>query len=145
MDEVLVAFLAECHESLELLDNEMAELAKAPQGLHVQDRLAKIFRTVHTIKGSCGWLGLQKLESVVHEGEGLLVDMREGKLAITTELVNALLEMFDAVREILAQLAAKGAEGNQDDSGLIARLKALREVTILNQDRSAARGDAQQL
>lgn len=125
MDEVLSAFLAECHENLEKLDNELVQLERDPFGPQVQSSLANIFRTVHTIKGSCGWLGLVKLEAVVHDGEDLLVCLREGKLKISTEIVNALLEMFDAIREILAQIAETEKEGNTDYSALIEKLKRL--------------------
>lgn len=128
MDEVLSAFLGECHENLEKLDNEMVQLEKDPKGPHTQGNLAKIFRTVHTIKGSCGWLGLQKLESVVHDGEDLLVCLREGRLLISTEIVNTLLEMFDAIREILHKIETQGNEGERDYSSLIQRLKLLQSV-----------------
>ncbi|MGE3727233.1 MAG: chemotaxis protein CheW [Candidatus Sericytochromatia bacterium] len=124
MDEVLLAFLAECFENLEKLDNELVVLEKEPEGSHVLDALAKIFRTVHTIKGSCGWLGLSRLESVVHDGEELLVSLREEKIPVTTEIVNVLLEMFDAIREILNTImSTNGQEGNTDYTGLIQRLK----------------------
>ena len=124
MDEVLAAFLAECRENLEKLDNELVLLEQDPQGSHISDALGKIFRTVHTIKGSCGWLGLNRLESVVHEGEDLLVCLREEKVTITTTVVTTLLEMFDAIREILAHISATGSdENNKDYSSLIRALK----------------------
>lgn len=125
MDEVLSAFLAECQENLEKLDNELVFLEKDPQGSHVQDSLAKIFRTVHTIKGSCGWLGLVKLEAVVHDGEELLVALREAKIPVTTEIVSTLLEMFDAIRAILLNIKETEQEGDTDYSELIQTLKQL--------------------
>ncbi|PIQ24480.1 histidine kinase [bacterium (Candidatus Blackallbacteria) CG17_big_fil_post_rev_8_21_14_2_50_48_46] len=125
MDEVLAAFLGECHENLEKLDNELVLLEKDPRSSLVQQSLAKIFRTVHTIKGSCGWLGLAKLESVVHDGEDLLVALREEKIPLTTEIVSTLLEMFDAIREILNVIGETEQEGDKDYSLLIQKLKRL--------------------
>lgn len=129
MDEVLSAFLGECHENLEKLDNELVLLEKDPQGPHIQQSLAHIFRTVHTIKGSCGWLGLSKLESVVHDGEDLLVALREDQVPITTDVVSTLLEMFDAIREILYVIGATEQEGDKDYSELIQKLKDLQNPT----------------
>ncbi|MBT9547945.1 MAG: chemotaxis protein CheA [Candidatus Sericytochromatia bacterium] len=132
MDEVLAAFLAECRENLEKLDNELVLLERDPQGPHIAEALGKIFRTVHTIKGSCGWLGLNRLESVVHDGEDLLVCLREEKVAITTAIVTTLLEMFDAIREILAHISTTGSdESSKDYSSLVQALKALQSPVSL--------------
>lgn len=90
MDEVLGAFLEECYENQEKLDNEFVFFEKMPSGSHVKDSLARVFRTVHTIKGSCGWLGLAKLEAVVYyDGKELLLSLREDTIPLTAAIVSA--------------------------------------------------------
>lgn len=125
MDDILTAFIAESSENLEKLDNDLVALEKEPDGAGIKIHLGRIFRTVHTIKGSCGWLGLSKLESVAHEGEELLVCLREELLPVTTEVITCLLEMFDAIRAILHHLATTGKEGPQNYEPIQLKLRQL--------------------
>jgi len=121
MDELIKEFLVESYENLDRLDRDFVELEKNPS----LEILGSIFRAVHTIKGTCGFLGYTKLESVTHVGENLLSLLREGQLQVTPAITNALLAMVDAVREILASLEASGNEGDRDDSALIETLGRL--------------------
>jgi two-component system chemotaxis sensor kinase CheA len=124
IDHVVQEFLVESHENLDQLDNELVRLE---QDASDAQTLASIFRTVHTIKGTCGFLGFGKLERLTHSGENLLGRLRDGRLSLDAELTSALLEMADAVRAILAQIEATGDEGAADHSALLARLEALSE------------------
>ena len=69
MDELVGEFLVESLENLDQLDQDLVVLEQDPENLEV---LKSIFRTIHTIKGTCGFLGFSKLESITHVGESLL-------------------------------------------------------------------------
>jgi two-component system, chemotaxis family, sensor kinase CheA len=115
-------FLLESYESLDRLDQEFVKLESDPGNLEL---LKSIFRTIHTIKGTCGFLGFSKLESLAHAGENLLSVLRDGHLTLNSEITTALLAMVDAVREMLASIDATGGEGNRNDEELIAKLTRL--------------------
>ncbi|MGH9700556.1 MAG: chemotaxis protein CheW [Candidatus Acidiferrales bacterium] len=118
-DEIVREFLVESHENLDRLDQELILLEKDPANAQI---LAGIFRTIHTIKGTCGFLGFSKLEAIAHAGENLLSKLREGKMAFTPESATILLATVDAIRQILASIESSGEEGARDDRELIARL-----------------------
>jgi chemotaxis protein histidine kinase CheA len=121
-DEIVREFLVESAENLDLLDRELVRLEKDPCN---RDTLASVFRTIHTIKGTYGFLGFTKLESVAHVGENLLSKLREGELALTLDITTALLQMVDAIRQMLASVAAVGNEGERNDQALIETLTRL--------------------
>jgi two-component system chemotaxis sensor kinase CheA len=121
-DEIVREFLVESAENLDLLDRELIHLEKDP---HNRDTLASVFRTIHTIKGTCGFLGFTKLESVAHVGENLLSKLRDGELALSPEITTALLQMVDAIRQMLASVEAIGNEGERNDQELIKTLTRL--------------------
>lgn len=122
MDEIVVEFLAESQENLDRLDNELVTLETTPDD---RDTLASIFRTIHTIKGTCGFLGFSRLEKLTHAGENLLSKLRDGHLRLTPERTTALLQMVDGVRSMLAAIESSGRDGDDDFAALIDRLKAL--------------------
>jgi len=122
MDSIIAEFLAESFENLDLLDQDLVSLEKDPDDPEV---FARIFRTIHTIKGTCGFLAFQKLEAVAHAGESLLARLRDGTLSLRPEITTDLLVMIDAVRTILTTIDRTGGEGDTGYSDLIARLQAL--------------------
>ena len=122
MDDIVREFLVESNENLDQLDRSLVALEKDPKA---RDILAGIFRTIHTIKGTCGFLGFSKLESVTHVGESLLSKMRDGELLLNAEITSGLLVMVDAVRQMLANIEATGQEGEQDYQALIESLTRL--------------------
>src|SRR5580704_9947962 len=107
-DEIVREFLLESAENLDLLDRELVKLEKEPGN---RDTLASVFRTIHTIKGTCGFLGFTKLESVAHVGENLLSKLRDGALSLTPEITTALLRMVDAIRQMLQSIESTESEG----------------------------------
>jgi two-component system chemotaxis sensor kinase CheA len=109
--EIVKEFLVESYENLDRLDRDLVGLEKNP---HDKEALAGVFRTIHTIKGTCGFLGLNKLEKVAHVGENLLTRLRDGQLTLNPELTTALLSMVDAVRQMLSQIEKTGQEGEPD-------------------------------
>src|SRR5947199_2267695 len=121
MDEVVAEFLVESYENLDRLDRELVDLEQNPSA----DKLAGIFRTIHTIKGTSGFLGYAKLESITHVGENLLSRLRDGELALDADLTSGLLALVDGVRRILAGIEADRTEGDNDWTPLVERLSAL--------------------
>ncbi len=124
MDDLVKEFLVESNENLDRLDQDFVALEQDPAA---RERLASIFRTIHTIKGTCGFLGFSKLESVTHVGESLLSKLRDAELAVNSEIVTALLKMVDGVREILNNISEGTGEGNGDYSQVIATLTRLKD------------------
>src|SRR5260370_7488805 len=120
--EIVKEFLVESYENLDRLDRDLVGLEKNP---HDAEALAGVFRTIHTIKGTCGFLGFNKLEKVAHVGENLLTRLRDGQLTLNPELTTALLGMVDAVRQILSQIETTGQEDHPDDQVLISTLPPL--------------------
>ena len=123
-EEIIGEFLVESRENLDRLDLEFVELESDPTS---RELLASIFRTIHTIKGTAGFLGLDRLEAVSHVGENLLSKLRDGELTTTPPMVSSLLALVDAVREMLAVVEATGEDGTEDYAELTARLQAFAE------------------
>src|SRR5579863_7195166 len=119
MDDLIKEFLVESNENLDRLDSELVKLETDPSS---HDLISSIFRTIHTIKGTCGFLGFGKLEKVAHVGESLLSRLRDGELKLTPEMTTALLKTADAIRQILSSIEANGNEGERNDQELIATL-----------------------
>ncbi|HAJ47309.1 MAG TPA: hybrid sensor histidine kinase/response regulator, partial [Alphaproteobacteria bacterium] len=124
MDDLLSEFLTETAESLTVVDGELVKLERDPGN---KDVLGRIFRLVHTIKGTCGFIGLPRLEKVAHASENMLGKFRDGVLAVSPAAVTLILESLDLIKSILAQLEASGAEPAGDDSDIIARLELAAE------------------
>jgi two-component system chemotaxis sensor kinase CheA len=135
VDELTKEFVAESQEGLERMELCLTDLEKSPSDVEL---VAEIFRTVHTIKGTTGFLGFRRLEKLAHSGEGLLATLRDGKIAATSELIGGLLELMDGLRAILHLIETTGTEGarsTDDDRELIAlmvELKAGSTVTTAN-------------
>ncbi|MGA2430523.1 MAG: chemotaxis protein CheW [Candidatus Acidiferrum sp.] len=123
-DDIVREFLVESAENLDLLDRELIHLEKDPRN---RDTLASVFRTIHTIKGTCGFLGFTKLESVAHVGENLLSKLRDLEIALNPAITTALLQMVDAIRQMLASVEAVGNEGERNDEELIKTLTRLQQ------------------
>jgi two-component system chemotaxis sensor kinase CheA len=110
-DEIVKDFLVETHENLDRLDRDLVGLEKNPKD---KDALAGVFRTIHTIKGTCGFLGFNKLEKVAHVGENLLSRLRDGQLTLNPEITTALLGMVDAIRQMLKEIKSTGTDSAID-------------------------------
>jgi two-component system chemotaxis sensor kinase CheA len=124
MDDLISEFVTECTESLGLLDQEMVRFEQNPNDAGI---LSNIFRVMHTIKGTCGFLGLGRLEKVAHAGEDVLGKFRDGALEVTSEAVSLILVCLDQIRTLIEALAETGAEPEGDDSAIIADLRAMAE------------------
>jgi len=124
-NEILREFLLETHENLALLDSDLITLEKNPAE---KSTLAQVFRTLHSVKGTAGFLGLVKLQAVTHSAESLLSQLRAGDLHFNESIATTLLKVVDAIREVLSSIEAAGGEGTGDYSALIAEVNRLRET-----------------
>ena len=124
MDDLIAEFLTETAESLEVVDSELVKFEANPTERKTLDN---IFRLVHTVKGTCGFLGLSRLEAVAHAGETLLGRFRDGKLDVTPDAVTLVLHSIDRIKVILAGLEQTGNEPDGDDHDLISQLEAMAE------------------
>jgi len=124
-DDIVKEFLVESYENLDRLDRELLQLEKNPNDREI---LASVFRTIHTIKGTSGFLAFNQLGAVTHVGESLPGLLRDGQKALDRDITNALLAMVDTVRQILASIEATGGEGERNDDGLISRLTRLQGI-----------------
>ncbi|MEP9361892.1 chemotaxis protein CheA [Nocardioides sp. CN2-186] len=124
IDEIVQEFLVESHENLDQLDRDLVALEREPGS---RDLLGSIFRTIHTIKGTSGFLAFGKLEAVTHVGENLLARLRDGKMSMTPQTTDVLLAMVDTVRDLLATIEQQGNEGDPDVSAVVEAITALLE------------------
>ena len=146
MDDLIGEFLTETNESLGALDLDMVRLEQNPND---KELISSIFRLMHTIKGTCGFLGLPRLETVAHRAENVMGRFRDGDLKVTPSYVTLIFESFDRIKTIVAGLEETGSEPQGDDSALIEKLDAVYEGRDGNPDNdkdgSASDGDNDEL
>src|SRR5579871_5113651 len=123
MDDLLREFLTETSESLDTVDNQLVKFEQEPNNAKILDN---IFRLVHTIKGTCGFLGLPRLEALAHAGETLMGKFRDG-MPVTADAVTLILSSIDRIKEILGGLEATETEPEGNDRDLIDQLEAMVE------------------
>lgn len=126
-DEIIREFLVESYENLNQLDQDLVELEDRPRDVQL---LSQIFRTVHTIKGTAGFLAFETLERVTHVGENLLVALRDGELEMNGYIASALLRLVDTTREILSNIESSSTEGDESYDELVETLTLLRQGEV---------------
>ena len=112
--EAVREFLAETQESLEQVESGLVTLEQNPGASGETAGVPRMFRILHSIKGTCGFLGYPKLEELAHVGENLLGRVRDGLLPIDATVVTALLSVMDAIREVLEHIEAENEEGDRE-------------------------------
>src|SRR5882757_1870335 len=111
MGDIVQEFLLESHENLDQLDTDLLALEQAPES---RSLISGVFRTIHTIKGTSGFLAFGKLEALTHAGESLLARLRDGVQPVTPDTITTLLAMVDRVRTLLGVIEQTGGEGTDD-------------------------------
>src|SRR5436189_1997659 len=113
MDDLLREFLTETNERIDVIDVELVRFEQEPNNAKILDN---VFRLVHTIKGTCGFLGLPRLEALTHAAEALMGQFRDG-MPVTGEAVTLILATIDRIKEIRSQLEATevAPEGEDKD------------------------------
>ncbi|MCA2000135.1 MAG: Hpt domain-containing protein, partial [Hyphomicrobiales bacterium] len=133
MDDLLKDFVVETSEHLDIVDAELVRFERDPNN---SATLALIFRLVHTIKGTCGFLGLPRLEHLAHAGEDVISGFRDGK-PVTAPAVTMILKTIDRIKGIIAEIEKNGAEPEGDDEDLVTALRALANGEALPEDAPA--------
>ena len=126
MDELTREFLIESQEGLDRMERCLTELEERPQDAGL---LGDIFRSVHTIKGTTGFLGFKRLEKLAHAGENLLGLLRDGKVTATRPVITGLLQLLDGLRSILKTIECESSEGDGEDAELVMQLEELQAST----------------
>ena len=124
MDDLIAEFLTETNESIAELDNDLVKLEQNPDDTEL---LSGIFRLMHTIKGTCGFLGLERLEKVAHKAEDVLGRFRDKELKVEPEYISLILESLDRIKYIINEIETTGAEPEGEDTELIKKLEAVYE------------------
>jgi len=119
MDDLLREFITETHESIDVVDVELVRFEQEPNNAKILD---KIFRLVHTIKGTCGFLNLPRLEALTHAAEALMGNFRDGA-CVTSEAVSLILATIDRIKILLDELERNQAEQSGNDQDLILELE----------------------
>jgi two-component system chemotaxis sensor kinase CheA len=123
MDDLVAEFLAEAADSLQTIDNDLIELEGHPGQSNLIDG---IFRVVHSIKGTCGFFGLNKLAAIAHASEDILVKIRSNQLKIDKKIISTILEAIDSIKYIIIYIGKNnGKEPNTDYSELIQKIQAI--------------------
>src|SRR5712692_8392473 len=133
MDELLREFLTETGESLNLVDVQLVRFEQEPNNIKI---LENIFRLVHTIKGTCGFLGLPRLEALTHAAETLMSNFRGGN-PVTTDAVSLVLATIDRIKALLDELERHQGEPQGNDGDLIARLQHMASKVMAAKDMAA--------
>jgi len=123
--EIIAEFLVESHENLDQLDRDLVELEQQPGS---RDLLSSIFRTIHTIKGTSGFLAFNRLEELTHVGENLLSRLRDGEMVMDAATTEVLLQMVDRVRALLEAVESSGSDESVSVDEVVASLKAVLEA-----------------
>ncbi|GAB2595757.1 ATPase [Paractinoplanes abujensis] len=121
LGEIVGEFLMESHENLDQIDRDLVELEQDPNS---RDLISRIFRAIHTIKGTSGFLAFSRLEKLAHAGESLLSKLRDGVMPVTPTTITTLLATIDGVRSILSAIEETQAEGDVDIDSIIAQVNA---------------------
>ncbi|MBF0689167.1 MAG: chemotaxis protein CheW [Cellulomonas sp.] len=122
VDEIVREFLMESLENLDQLDQDLVALEKDPTS---RPLLSSVFRTIHTIKGTSGFLAFARLERLTHAGESLLAELRDGRRTMDQRTTDVLLAMVDRVRSVLAAVDRDGTEGDVPIDDVVAALEGV--------------------
>lgn len=119
--EIVQEFLIESNQNLSRVEQDILALEQRPGDPQI---LSSIFRSFHTVKGTCGFLGFEKLESITHQAENLLTELREGRQNFSPQMASLILETLDIVMQELSSIESTGAESDIERTSIILRLEA---------------------
>ena len=119
MQEILNDFLTESNEMLEVLDQRFVTLESDPTNT---DLLNEIFRAMHSMKGSAGFLGFNNLVDVAHRGENILNKLRQGEMAVNPAIISIILETIDVIKAIMADIRESGTDSHVPTGAIAAKL-----------------------
>ncbi|MEV6629850.1 chemotaxis protein CheA [Actinoplanes sp. NPDC051470] len=140
LGEIVGEFLMESHENLDQIDRDLVELEQEPNS---RDLISRIFRAIHTIKGTSGFLAFGRLETLAHAGESLLSKLRDGVMPVTPQTITTLLATIDGVRSLLAEIEANGNEGDVDVESIISAVHAQMQAPVAEAEAPIAPASAE--
>ena len=140
LGEIVGEFLMESHENLDQIDRDLVELEQEPNS---RDLISRIFRAIHTIKGTSGFLAFGRLETLAHAGESLLSKLRDGVMPVTPQTITTLLATIDGVRSLLAEIEANGNEGDVDVDSIISAVHAQMQAPVAEAEAPVAAASAE--
>lgn len=120
--EIFADFIVEAKEHLETIEPNLLELEKAPDNLAL---LNEIFRPMHSLKGASGFLGLNRMNQLAHRAENILDELRKGAMVVTSEIMDVILAVTDALRQMIDNLESSGQEGDVAIESLITTIDAI--------------------
>ncbi|HAL55719.1 MAG TPA: chemotaxis protein CheA [Bacteroidetes bacterium] len=120
MAEILEGFFVESNEIIDQVGRDLLELEKTPSDVELLNR---IFRGIHTLKGTSSFLGFASMAELAHGFEDLLNKLRKGTAVATPEMMDVIFEAYDTTKELLGRIHAKKEQG-MDLSGIIEKLQA---------------------
>ncbi|MBI9114593.1 chemotaxis protein CheA [Sanguibacter suaedae] len=135
IDDIVREFLVESYENLDQLDQDLVALESTPDS---RDLLSSVFRTIHTIKGTSGFLAFSDLERVAHVGESLLVELRDGRRLMDQHTTDVLLRMVDTIRELLGRIEATGGESGVEVDVVVAAIQRTLDGATSHEDAPAS-------
>ncbi|HHW02844.1 MAG TPA: chemotaxis protein CheA [Thermoanaerobacterales bacterium] len=118
-NQYLDIFLEESKEHIQNLNDHLLELESNPR----QDIIDEIFRSAHTLKGMAGTMGFNRISEITHEMESLFGDIRNGKIAVSPEIIDTLLESVDFLERLIEDITENGEEGDRDINIILEKLK----------------------
>lgn len=139
MDELIAEFISETYEGLETLDNQLVELEQNPEN---EELVSSVFRVMHTIKGTCGFLGLNKLAAVAHAGENVVDKIRNKQVVVNKNYINIILLSVDSIKEIIAHVRDNGNEPDKDYSAIIAEIN--KSVSVIEGTKTKEKDNPQE-
>jgi two-component system chemotaxis sensor kinase CheA len=130
MREAVRDFLVESHDSLAQIESEMVLLEKEPDSATI---INNVFRSVHTIKGTAGFLAFRQIEKLTHAGENILGAIRNNQLGFDSQICTELLSMVDALKQYLATVESTGTDGNKSCESQVHRMEKLLDQLLTEQ------------
>ncbi|MEK6801153.1 MAG: chemotaxis protein CheA [Nitrospirota bacterium] len=127
MQEILNDFLTESNEMLEVLDQRFVTLESDPNNT---DLLNEIFRAMHSMKGSAGFLGFNHLVDVAHRGENILNKLRQAEMAVNPAIISVILETIDVIKAIMADIRESGTDNHVATAAIASKLDDIINGTV---------------
>ena len=125
MKDILESFIVETREILENLDMDLVELENTPQD---SELLNKIFRAFHTIKGTSGFLGLERLQYITHRCEDILNKLRKGEAVLSSEIMDGILAGFDKIKNLVECVEVNKNEDVEIEAEVQALVKIIEKL-----------------
>ncbi len=124
ISQYLEIFIEESKEHLQSLNESLLELEKNTDNVEL---INEVFRVAHTLKGMAATMGYKRMQKLTHDMENVLSEIRNGNIAVTTELLDILFQCLDALEQYVDSIVESSSEGDKDNQNIIDKLNAILE------------------